>query len=229
MLSEIVFVKGVWEHNRKLWYRSFPFHFGLYLIASAAGLLLVSAALSLAIPTAVAGNVGHSLHMVYTLSGAGGAVLAFAGALGLLIRRLTDPEVRPYTTPGDVFNLAAFLVTLALLVAAYPTAPSLRDVVRGVLTFDRSQEIPGLLAASLIMAALLAAYIPMTQMSHFVGKYFTYHSVRWNDQPNRPALERKVKECLGYRPSWSASHVGTDGAKTWVDVALSNPAQQVKK
>ena len=27
------------------------------------------------------------------------------------------------------------------------------------------------------------AYIPLTHMSHFVGKYFTYHAVRWDDAP----------------------------------------------
>jgi nitrate reductase gamma subunit len=39
MAQEIVLLKGVWEHNRKLWFFSFPFHFGgLYLVAGMAGL-----------------------------------------------------------------------------------------------------------------------------------------------------------------------------------------------
>ncbi len=225
MLAEIVCLKGVWEHHRKLWYRSFPFHFGLYLLIASGGLLGLSASF---------GVSGAWLHLLYTFAGALGALLALFGAAGLLLRRLTDPEVRPYTTAGDIFNLLAFLVTLGLLVSAYllrPAAPGWRDVARGILTFDRTQEIPGLLAAGLACAGLLAAWIPLTQMSHFVAKYFSYHSVRWNDEPSRPggALEKKVTECLGYHPSWSAAHVGADGAKTWVDVALANPAQQVKK
>ena len=36
-----------------------------------------------------------------------------------------------------------------------------------------------------MLSALLAAYIPFTHMSHFVGKYFTYHAVRWDDAANR--------------------------------------------
>ena len=32
MFLEIVFLKGVWKHNPRLWVFSFPFHFGLYLI-----------------------------------------------------------------------------------------------------------------------------------------------------------------------------------------------------
>ncbi len=232
MLAEILLLKGIWEHHRKLWFRSFPFHFGLYLISGSAGLLLLSGLLSLAAPAIMSGGVGQALHYAYTFAGALGALLAFAGAAGLLIRRLTDPEVKPYTTRGDVFNLAAFPVTLAVVAAGYVHgAPGMRDIVKGTLTFDRTLEIPGLLATGLILAALLVAYIPVTQMAHFIAKFFTYHSVRWNDEPNEAGkpMEKKLTECLSYRPSWSASHVGADGVKTWVDVALSNPAQQVQK
>ena len=33
MFQEIVLLKGVYHHNRKVWYSSFPFHLGLYLVA----------------------------------------------------------------------------------------------------------------------------------------------------------------------------------------------------
>ncbi|MGA2324978.1 MAG: respiratory nitrate reductase subunit gamma [Bryobacteraceae bacterium] len=234
MLAEIVLLKGVWAHNRKLWFRSFPFHFGLYLLAATAGLLALSALLNLVAPTAMPGSFGVGLHYLYAFTGVLGVVLAIAGAAGLLFRRLTDSEVKVYTTPGDVFNLLAFVVTLGLLGAGYllrPSTLSLRGIAEGILRFDTALEIPGLLAAGLVMAALLAAYIPMTQMSHFIGKYFTYHSVRWDDRPNLRdgALERKVAECVRYRPTWSAAHIGADGSKTWADIATTNPAQQVKK
>ena len=35
MFMEIVFLVALKEHNPKMWKRSFPFHFGLYLIAAA--------------------------------------------------------------------------------------------------------------------------------------------------------------------------------------------------
>ena len=41
-----------------------------------------------------------------------------------------------------------------------------------------------LLAASVVLLALLVAYIPTTHMSHFIAKYFAYHSIRWDDEPN---------------------------------------------
>ena len=43
MLQEMIFIKALFEHNRKLWYRSFPFHFGLYLLGGFAGLLALGA------------------------------------------------------------------------------------------------------------------------------------------------------------------------------------------
>ena len=41
MFKEIVFLKALFEHNRKLWWFSFPFHFGLYILTVAAGLLVL--------------------------------------------------------------------------------------------------------------------------------------------------------------------------------------------
>ncbi len=69
-------------------------------------------------------------------------------------------------------------------------------------------------------------------MSHFIAKYFTYHSVRWDDTPSRPrrrAGQKRIAEYLTYRPTWSAPHMGADGAKTWADIATANPAQGAKK
>ena len=33
MVPEMLFLHGLRTFNRSLWYRSFPFHFGLYLLA----------------------------------------------------------------------------------------------------------------------------------------------------------------------------------------------------
>jgi len=68
-------------------------------------------------------------------------------------------------------------------------------------------------------------------MSHFIGKYFTYHSVRWSDQPLRQGdrMEKKLAEYLTYKPTWAARHVGADGTRTWAQVATTNPAEGGKK
>ncbi|MDD5563708.1 MAG: respiratory nitrate reductase subunit gamma [Thermoanaerobaculaceae bacterium] len=235
MVPEMLFLNALREHNRKLWYRSFPFHFGLYMLAGTCGLVLAAALASLASPALVAGPLGRTLQWVYALSGVAGMLLALFGALGLLHRRLTDADLKTYTTAGDIFNLLFFVAAFGVLTAGVllraPGDPSLVALVRGVLTFDRALQVPGLLAAGIVLCALLAAYIPLTHMAHFVGKYFTYHSVRWNDQVNLrgSTIEAKLAEYLTYRPTWSAAHVGADGTRTWADIATTNPWEGAKK
>jgi nitrate reductase gamma subunit len=235
MVPEMLFLKALRECNRKLWYRSFPFHFGLYTLAATCGLVLVGALGGLFAPALMAGPAGAILHWVATVSGAAGMALALFGAVGLLHRRLTDPDLKTYTTAGDVFNLLFFIVAFGVLAAGIllrsPADPSMVTLTQGLLTFDRTVQVPGLLAAGIVLSSLLAAYIPLTHMSHFVGKYFTYHDVRWNDQVNLrgSTIEAKLAEYLTYRPTWSAAHVGADGQRTWADIATTNPWEGPKK
>jgi hypothetical protein len=102
---------------------------------------------------------------------------------------------------------------------------------RGLLSFDTSFETTGLLTTGLILTGLLVAYIPLTHMSHFIAKYFTYHNIRWDDAANKRGgkIEVKLTECLTYRPTWSAVHVGADGKKTWAEIAASSPVREQKK
>jgi nitrate reductase gamma subunit len=235
MIPEMLFMKGLWDWNRSLWARSFPFHFGLYLLAGSAGLVGLVAVLEPVTPELIEGPLGLGLHYVYAITGLAGLVLAILGAVALLIRRLTGLDLKTYTTAGDVFNLCAFILSFGCLLAGHllqrPESASTVAVLQAILIFDTSVNISGLLLTGLALSALLAAYIPFTHMSHFIGKFFTYHTVRWNDQPNLPGgmLEKKLAECLTYRPTWAARHVGADGTKTWADVVAVNPAQGVKK
>jgi len=235
MLPEMLFQKALWEFNRTLWFLSFPFHFGLYLLIGSTGLLGVRALLTLWAPRLMSGETGTVLHYACAVGWLGGAALAAVGALGLLVRRLTDEDLKTYTTAGDVFNLLFFIVTLGCLVAGYlfrpAGSPHALALARGVLTFDTTLRFQSLMAMGLVLSALLTAYIPMTHMSHFIAKYFTYHAVRWDDRPNLKGsdLARRVAEYLVYRPRWAAPHVGADGVKTWAEIASANPAQGGKK
>jgi nitrate reductase gamma subunit len=234
MLEEILLLKGLWEYKRKLWYRSYAFHLGLYFLITSAATLLAGALLSFAAPQWWAGTIGLIVHFAYMAAGFVGAVLAFLGAIALLISRLKDPDLKPYTTPGDIFNLAFFMVTIGFLALGYflrGQSLGALELTRGIVTFDTSLQVPVFLLIGLLLGAVLTVYIPMTHMAHFIGKYFTYHAVRWDDRPNFDGtrLERKVAEYLTYRPTWAAPHVGADGAKSWADLAVSNPVQGGKK
>lgn len=235
MVPEMLFMKGLWEFNRAMWARSFPFHFGLYLLIATIGLVALTALLDLLAPCVVCDTLGMGLHWLYTAMGVLGLASAFIGAAILLFRRLTAEDLKAYTTPGDIFNLCWFIAAFGSLFAGVflkdPDSPSTVAVVRAVLTFDTSVRIPGLLAMGLVLSALLTAYIPFTHMSHFIGKYFTYHSVRWNDHPVRPGdrIEKKLAEYLTYKPTWAARHVCADGTKTWAQVATTDPTHGGRK
>ena len=235
MFAEIVFLKGLWEFKRKTWYRSYPFHLGLYLLIAAAVCLFSNAFIWVVTPVVLTAGLGTVLYYTYATLGLIGAVLTLVGAVGLLIQRITDEDLKPYTTAGDLFNLAFFVVTVGFLFVGYFLRPanslSALSLARGALSFDTSLHIPFLLETGLVLGALLTAYIPLTHMAHFIAKYFTYHAVRWSDKPNLKdsKLEAKLAECLTYRPTWNAPHVAGDGVKTWVDIATTNPAQGGRK
>ncbi len=118
-----------------------------------------------------------------------GAALVIAGAASLLYLRLTDPGLRNFTTAGDILNLLFFIVATGLFLAGWTTA-------------------------ALIAGSLLVAYIPFTHMAHFIAKYFTYHSVRWDDRTGV-----SLARYLTYRPTWAASHIGADGKRSWGEIA----------
>ena len=235
MVPEMLFMKALYEFNRKLWYRSFLFHFGLYLLIGTVGLVLMAAILTIAAPGAMSGGLGSVLHWLYLTTGAAGGGLAFLGALALLVRRLTDADLSSYTTPGDIFNLIFFMVAFGVTAAGFllkgSGAPGVLRLTVALLTFDTKVEIPGLWAVGILLCAILAAYIPMTHMAHFVAKYFTYHSVRWDDAATAksPRIAVKLAEYLTYRPTWSAPHVTADGKRSWADIARSNPWEGAKK
>ena len=152
--------------------------------------------------------------------------LTLAGGLGLLIKRLTDEDLKPFTTFGHIFNLLFFIVALGIAAwyfVAFDSQPllgDLRGVVQGLVTL-KAVEMTAPLFVHVVILALLLAYIPYTHMSHFFVKYFLYHDIRWDDEPNLKGgpYEARIGEVVGYRPTWSAEHVGADGKKNWADIA----------
>jgi len=225
MMQEIIFLKGVLHHNKRVWLSSFPFHFGLYLCIGWLGLLLIGAIGERfgAMVSAEAGAFGASIHYLTLIFGYGGLSLTGIGAGGLLIWRASDKEQRPYSSPIDYFNLALFIVVVAASLITHavfdPSFSLLRAYVGSLATFSRAASGGTMLALEIVLISLLLMYIPLTRMSHFVAKYFLYHSVRWNDKPNERGskLENRLAELLAEKVGWEGSHVST--GKSWVEVA----------
>jgi nitrate reductase gamma subunit len=240
MIPEILFLVAVKEHNPKLWTRTFPFHFGLYLTIGATAIALLAGVIAAVDPSALAGGAAELVRWLVVVVGVVGFVLAIIGALGLLQRRLSVPSLRNYSAPADYFNLVFFVVAFGCGLVTFflvdPDASKAMAFASNLVSF-KFVAFPGdgieslLPAASVVLLSLLVAYVPLTHMSHFVGKYFAYHAVRWNDEPNLAGgpQEAKIQAQLSQKVSWAADHIQGEGTKTWVDVALENPAVKEEK
>lgn len=215
MGEEIFFLKGVWENNRTVWWGSMPFHWGLYLMILATFGLVVAAL----------GFAPQWLVLVLTVLGVAGGALTAIGALFLLVLRTTDLKLSNYTTPLDRLNLLLLTALGSLSAAVALTPPGMAGVAEAMARMGRLQapEVSTLLAVQMAVAALFLFYMPFTRMVHFFSKYFTYHRVRWDDEPVTPGsrIEARLKEALNFGVDWSAEHVKT--GKTWAEVATTLP------
>lgn len=226
MTQEIVLLKAVWDNNRPLWYLTYPFHLGLYLIGGFIALLGVGAIAQLA------GVAIGPITALTKLIGLAGFILGLIGAVGLFFKRLTDTSMRNYSSFGHFFNLALFIITIGVGILTWlfvdPTFNMVRTFVASLISFDLAPIKSPLFLVQMLLASLLIAYIPLTHMSHFFMKYFLYHDIRWEDKPNvnAPEINEQLGEVLGYEPTWSASHIAIPGKKTWADIATFNPAAE---
>ena len=238
MVPEILFLVALREHNVKLWKWSFPFHFGLYLVGAATILMMVGGVAGALLPAAIATPLTRIISLVMPFVGGAGLILGIIGALGLFARR-RGRSLRDYTAPADLFNLLFFIVAFGVALVTFLGFDRQFALVSGfvanLVTFNLAPLAAGGTAAlmvllSAVLLTLLTAYIPTTHMSHFIGKYFAYHSIRWKDDPNlKGGKEEKVIEELLNRPiSWSAPHIRGDGKKTWLEAATEEPEVKEK-
>ncbi|MDR3358809.1 MAG: respiratory nitrate reductase subunit gamma [Desulfovibrio sp.] len=230
LIAEVLFLRATFEHNIKLWFRSYPFHFGMYMLMGGTIIVLLAAVARLfgASPdgglTVFIGNVISAVVLV-------GSLCIVGGGIALIRRRMTDEGLNKYTTPEMYFNLGVFVVFGLFGLFAWIGAPSYFEMACGFLcnlmTFNFAPQ-PGIwFALHLLTGFFLLIWIPLTQMAHLFMKYFTYHDIRWGDEPTTYSERNKsvIPNALKYAVTWSAKHVtGGAGSKTWLEVATSNPA-----
>lgn len=220
MLKEIFFLKGVFENNKKLWYFSFPFHFGLYLFAAMVLFMFVNAIL---LSTDVI-HMGSVVENVIYVCAAIGYIVGVIGTIGLIIRRFTDSNLKHFNTTGALFNLFFLLVVFISgglsLISVPDFSGEMTRLARAFITADTSAVFPGLISMHCVISLLFLAYLPFTKMLHFLAKYFTYHEVRWNDTPMKDdgRMEEDIIKQLKQPVTWAAPHLNADGKKNWVDI-----------
>ena len=235
MFEEIFFLKGVYRHNKKLWYLSFPFHLGLYLVIGTTFLIIISAVLeinSLINFSDINTEAGILLFYLINITGYAGLALIFLGSIGLIIKRASDEKYKFYNTSVDYINLI-FILLLVIsvfltLIFSNSTFLLSKEFIKNLITFNFTEIANTLFIIHVVLISLFLLYFPLTRMMHLFAKYFTYHNVRWEDEPNIKGgkLEKRIREALNFGVSWSAPHMKT--GKTWAEVATSLPPE-IKK
>jgi nitrate reductase gamma subunit len=232
MFEEIFLLKGVYHHNKKLWYYSYPFHMGLYLTTCAFTLIIISVILDISSLMNMfwqKNTAEYILFYVTNVTGYAGLILTFLGSLGLILQRSVDKKFRIYNTPMDYINLFFILIlTISMALTLSPVNSSFilyKIYLKNLFTFNFTVIAKPVFLVHAALVSLFLLYFPVTRMMHLFAKYFTYHEVRWEDSPNLKGgkLENKIRKSLNFGISWSAPHVKT--GKTWGEVATKLPTE----
>lgn len=229
IVREAFLFKKCCRNNRGLWYFTYPFHMGLFLLIGWLILLFIGAAAMLAGISVAEGASAQTWIVHYLTPGVGviGFVFGIFGGVGLLIKRLVDTSLRAYTAPVDYFNLSFILAILLSGLSAWyffdPTFGTPRELMMSLVTFSPIADTNIPMAINIVLLSLFLIYMPFTHMMHGLAKYFTYHRVFWEDEPSRPGgdIEKKVEKLLNQPVSWSAPHI--QSGKRWSEITSERP------
>ncbi len=235
MIPEIVFLKGVWEHNKELWTGSFPFHFGLYVLITNEVLLLLSAIMTVSGVPVYSSSEGFEgiLYIIMNVLIWGGASIGLLGSIRIFFSRVVDKGLRNYSTASHYFNIlligAIYATALIWIITDPNCVNELVAFYSALITFNTNIPEIALIGKIHIYTTLVfLAYFPFTHMTHMITKYFTYHKIRWEDAPNTPGngMQKKIMEYLNQPVTWAAPHIGADGHKTWLTIASELPKKE---
>lgn len=249
LLEEMLFIKRLHRNKRDVWYFSFLFHGGLYLILGWFVLVFLGGAtqlffypVSVAAWSAYPAPASGLLFYLTIALGYLGVAAAGVGSLGLLAERYGNRMIRDISAPVDYFNLLFAFAVIASGAVALTADPTF-NVARAAMAYlvsgagalvsfpaQYSSTLSSLAAPQIVVqVALLLAflvYLPFTRLLHFFGKYFTYHKVLWDSTPSMlggsfdEGLGGRVARNLAMKSPWSARHMA-EGAK-WEEVAKAD-------
>jgi nitrate reductase gamma subunit len=225
--KEMFLFRSVWKHNRGLWPLTFALHYGLYVMAGlSVGLAIHAALLGLGQDLLAVKPLRESVSAIALL----GYLLGSAGAAGLLLKRLLDPGLRPFTPISRYFNLlflgVVFLTGCYTCLRSGDYAAEVSRFAGGLMGLDPNATVAFPLSLHIGASLLFLLYLPLTDMIHFIAKYFTYHTVRWDDRPKNGPMERELDGLLRQPVSWSAPHIGSRGRKDWLDTAATGAGDE---
>jgi nitrate reductase gamma subunit len=237
MSQEMLLIKKIFINKPKVWAGSFPLHAGLYLGIVWVFLLIAGAFVELSgirvLPYASSVFV-KSLYFGTIIVGACLFIAGLFGSLFLFGLRLMDEDMRLMSNASNFINLVVMIFLYGAGLAAWtfvdPSFSIIRTHTAGLLTFSPANITEPLITLQLLSLCAFLIYLPFSRMMHFVGKYFFYHNIMWDDEMMKrdSAMENDISAYLQYKMTWSAPHIRKDG--TWVDqVTGGDPRGDEKK
>ena len=223
------------QRNRGYWSVLYTWHAGFYLIVFfhalvAIGALAMVGGIDI---TGASTNLGvRILYYLTLVAGVAGFSLGCLGSIGVLVKRLVDPDLRLFASGKNFFSYGFYFAVFAsglISWAGFDTTFAIyREFYHGVFTFNTHVHVDAALVTHAILFASFLFYMPSTQAMHYATKFFAYFAVRWNDEPNRRGgeIEEKLLSLLHQPVSWAAPHIQT--GKTWVEVAVELPSPEEK-
>jgi nitrate reductase gamma subunit len=229
---EVVLLKAVWEHNRRIWIWSYLMHTGLYAVICMTLLLFIGALLDLAGLLVIAPSGVSFGGFYYELLDAlliYGSCTIFTGTVGLFVMRKRDESFRQMSNRENWVNLAFMAVTSGLIsfnaIANEATSIHLLVTTQALISFSAAPDLPLTLLCGVMLGVLFLFYFPFTSMTHVYTKWFTYHSVRWDDTEaaQTPGNNQQLTDAMKYGVDWAGVHITPVGKKNWADVVEDDP------
>lgn len=237
MGTEIIFIKRAYINNPNVWRFSFPLHMGLYFGFMFFFFLIVGAVFELNNISVGAESESVLALIVYYLTIATGVIGFAAGLFGsvmLLWMRTTDEDMRVMSEPVSFINLVVMILLFGTGLAAWGLADSSFDILRwhmaDLIIFEPGSIDEPLIVLQILMCCAFLIYLPFSRMMHFVGKYFFYHNIMWDDEmmKQKSPMESDIAKYLQFKMTWSGPHIRK--GESWADqVAKGFPKEGDQK
>jgi len=220
MAIEILLLRAIWKHNRALWPLSLAFHTGIYLVVLAVLLSIISALVS------IGGIASEVLLDITSVIAIIGYILGGLGVIGLILKRISDADLRPFNSFSTYFNLlflgAIFVTGFISWLQQGSLAADMSLLIKQTLTLDNAINIALPLSLHISLSLLFLIYLPLTNMIHFVAKYFTYHEIRWDDEPQDTKMTEEIRRLMEQPVGWSSPHIKVEDKKNWMDTSTGH-------
>ncbi len=163
LLKEVTTLHSLIKNNRRVWIQSLLLHWGLYIL----GLWIILNLIGL--------GVAYYVGLI-------GATLTLVGSITLFLVRISNTELRRISAFVEYFNLTFLMALSGSALYSNFFRIDLKTYLLSLIAFKpnvtmfTTEDI-----LTLLLVQLFLIYLPLSRLVHFVGKYFTYHKVKWGE------------------------------------------------